>query len=205
MIYSFDVATGKLRGSSRRTRAAVGGRHRKNTYASETPATDGERVYALFGNIGCSATRWTARCSGRTRSTRSRAISISAPPRRRRARRPRLLSTTTRKLVHRRARRQDRRRVWKTPRTAAADVASGWSTPYVWVNAQRTEIVAIGRQSPISYDTDGKELWRLKGATQANPTPTEGEGMLFVGTGLAGGIEPADALRSGRAPRATSR
>jgi len=30
-----------------------GGRHRKNTYASETPATDGERVYASFGgNVG---------------------------------------------------------------------------------------------------------------------------------------------------------
>jgi outer membrane protein assembly factor BamB len=31
-----------------------GGRHRKNTYASETPATDGERLYASFGgNVGC--------------------------------------------------------------------------------------------------------------------------------------------------------
>ena len=30
-----------------------GGRHRKNTYASETPATDGERVYVSFGgNVG---------------------------------------------------------------------------------------------------------------------------------------------------------
>jgi len=26
--------------------------HPKNTYASETPVTDGERVYAYFGNIG---------------------------------------------------------------------------------------------------------------------------------------------------------
>ena len=30
-----------------------GGRHRKNTYASETPFTDGERIYASFGqNVG---------------------------------------------------------------------------------------------------------------------------------------------------------
>ena len=27
-------------------------RHLKNTYASETPVTDGERVYAYFGNVG---------------------------------------------------------------------------------------------------------------------------------------------------------
>ena len=26
--------------------------HVKNTYASETPVTDGERVYAYFGNVG---------------------------------------------------------------------------------------------------------------------------------------------------------
>jgi len=38
----------------------------------------------------------------------------------------------------------------------------------------------------ISYGTDGKELWRLKGATQANPTPTDGDGMLFVATGSQG-------------------
>ena len=32
---------------------AVGGRHRKNTYASETPFTDGERLYVSFGqNVG---------------------------------------------------------------------------------------------------------------------------------------------------------
>ena len=27
-------------------------RHPKNSYASETPVTDGERVYVLFGNLG---------------------------------------------------------------------------------------------------------------------------------------------------------
>ncbi len=30
-----------------------GGRHRKNTFASETPFTDGERIYVSFGqNVG---------------------------------------------------------------------------------------------------------------------------------------------------------
>ena len=33
--------------------ARSGGRHRKNTYASETPFTDGERLYVSFGqNVG---------------------------------------------------------------------------------------------------------------------------------------------------------
>jgi outer membrane protein assembly factor BamB len=53
MVFSFDVATGKKRWQQQAHRGApFGGRHRKNTYASETPATDGERIYALFGNIG---------------------------------------------------------------------------------------------------------------------------------------------------------
>src|SRR5262245_3603619 len=53
MVYSFDVATGKKLWQQQAHRGApFGGRHRKNTYASETPATDGERIYALFGNVG---------------------------------------------------------------------------------------------------------------------------------------------------------
>jgi outer membrane protein assembly factor BamB len=76
--------------------------------------------------------------------------------------------------------------IWKTPRKIEGRLASGWSTPYVWVNALRTEIVAIGTGVTISYGTDGKELWRLRGATQANPTPTEGDGLLYVGTGSQG-------------------
>src|SRR6188472_2102421 len=53
MVYSFDVKTGRLRWEQEAHKGPpIGGRHRKNTYASETPATDGERIYALFGNIG---------------------------------------------------------------------------------------------------------------------------------------------------------
>src|SRR6185436_15174086 len=38
--------------------------HLKNTYASETPATDGERVYAYFGNLGMFVLIWMASRSG---------------------------------------------------------------------------------------------------------------------------------------------
>ena len=45
--------------------------HLKNTYASETPVTDGKRVYAYFGNLGlfCYDTRgkelWSHKWPGR--------------------------------------------------------------------------------------------------------------------------------------------
>src|SRR5689334_7378207 len=54
MVYALDAATGKIKWEREAIRTKpFGGRHRKNTYASETPFTDGERVYASFGaNVG---------------------------------------------------------------------------------------------------------------------------------------------------------
>ena len=85
MVYSFDVKTGKVRWEQEAHKGLpIGGRHRKNTYASETPATDGERIYALFGNIGLFCLRDGRQAAvDATRSIRSRATSTSAPRRRR--------------------------------------------------------------------------------------------------------------------------
>jgi outer membrane protein assembly factor BamB len=202
MIYSFDIRTGSLRWSRQAHKGPpVGGRHRKNTYASETPATDGDRIYALFGNIGLfcysmdGTLLWTHAI---TPQPRYLDFGTAASP-----------------VVHGgRVYFQDDNEVdsylaaldaktgallWKTPRTAGGGrPLSGWSSPYVWVNPGRTEIVAIGRQLAISYDVDGRELWRLHGFTQANPTPTEGDGLLYLGTGSQGeSNRPLFAVRPG--------
>jgi outer membrane protein assembly factor BamB len=77
---------------------------------------------------------------------------------------------------------------------------SGWATPFVWDSGLRTEIVTVGRGLVISYDTAGQELWRLKGITQATPTPVAGEGLLFVGSGSQGeNSRPLFAIRPGAA------
>ena len=53
MVYAFDAATGRVRWEREAHKGVpFGGRHRKNTFASETPATDGERLYVYFGNVG---------------------------------------------------------------------------------------------------------------------------------------------------------
>jgi len=45
---------------------------------------------------------------------------------------------------------------------------------------------------------NGKELWRLKGMTQANPTPTASETLLYLGTGSQGEANrPLFAVRPG--------
>ncbi|HEY6554530.1 MAG TPA: PQQ-binding-like beta-propeller repeat protein, partial [Vicinamibacteria bacterium] len=53
-VFALDAQTGKIVWQREAHRGKPpGGRHRKNTYASETPATDGERLYASFGgNVG---------------------------------------------------------------------------------------------------------------------------------------------------------
>lgn len=201
MVYSFDVKTGALRWERQVHKGLpIGGRHRKNTYASETPATDGERIYALFGNIGLFAFTM----DGKPLWT------YTIDPQ------PRYLDfgTAASPVVHDgRVYVQDDNEkssflaaidaktgalIWKTPRTGLGRILSGWSSPFVWVNTRRTELVTIGPQLAISYGLDGKELWRLKGLTQANPTPTEGEGLLFIGTGSQGEANrPLFAIRPG--------
>ncbi len=53
MVYDFDFKTGKLRWEREMHQGAPPLlRHIKNSYASETPVTDGERLYVYFGNIG---------------------------------------------------------------------------------------------------------------------------------------------------------
>jgi outer membrane protein assembly factor BamB len=75
---------------------------------------------------------------------------------------------------------------------------SGWATPFVWQNGQRTEIVTIGRGLVISYDERGRELWRLKGMTQATPSPVAADGLLYVGSGSQGDANrPLIAVRPG--------
>ena len=53
MVYDVDFKTGKIRWERElRTAKPPMLRHVKNSYASETAVTDGERVYVYFGSIG---------------------------------------------------------------------------------------------------------------------------------------------------------
>ena len=56
LVYDIDFETGAVRWARELHRAAPDiARHLKNSYASETPVTDGERVYVYFGSIGLAA------------------------------------------------------------------------------------------------------------------------------------------------------
>ena len=53
MVYDVSLATGKIRWQREVHRALPSlPKHQKNSYASETPVTDGTRVYAYFAGVG---------------------------------------------------------------------------------------------------------------------------------------------------------
>ena len=202
VVFSCDVATGKTRWRQQAHRGApFGGRHRKNTYASETPATDGERIYALFGNVGLfcysmdGRLLWTHRIDPKPRyldfGTAASPVVHDG--------RVYILDDNEVSSYVAALDAKSGALLWKTPRTAGNPFPlSGWSTPFVWVNEKRTEIVAIGRATATSYDVNGRELWRLGGLTQANPTPTASDGLLYVATGSQGeSNRPLFAIRPG--------
>jgi outer membrane protein assembly factor BamB len=201
-LIALDAPTGKVVWQREAHRGKPpGGRHRKNTYASETPATDGERVYASFGgNVGvfCYSRdgtllwkqNWPPQPIYLDFGTASSPVLHDGRVYQLHDNEGEsflvALEATTGKLV------------WKTTRTANEGRTSGWATPFVWRNSLRTEIVTTGRGLVISYDTDGRELWRLKGITQATPTPVAGDGLLFAGSGSQGDTaRPLFAIRPG--------
>jgi outer membrane protein assembly factor BamB len=191
LVYALDAATGKVLWQQEAHKGLpAGGRHRKNTYASETPATDGERLYASFGgNVGLFAYSLTGDLIWKK----------TWPPQ------PIYLDfgTASSPVVHGGRVYQlfdseaasfltalDARtgaEVWTVRREGFQTRSqSGWATPFVWQHAGRTELVTIGKGAVVSYGLDGKELWRLKGMTQATPSPVAGDGLLYVGSGSQG-------------------
>ena len=98
------------------------------------------------------------------------------------------------------------KQIWRTNRDIVSKGGqgpqrSGWATPFIWAHKQRTEIVTIGPADAVSYDLDGKELWRLSGmAATPIPSPFSYDGLLISTAAAA-----VRCTRSGRAPPATFR
>ena len=99
MVYDIDLQTGRVRWEQElRSAVPTIKRHIKASFASETPVTDGKRVYVYFGSIGLiAALDMTGKTAGRRRSVRSTAVRSSPQlPRRSSTRTVCTSSTTTR-------------------------------------------------------------------------------------------------------------
>ncbi|HET9371865.1 MAG TPA: PQQ-binding-like beta-propeller repeat protein [Vicinamibacterales bacterium] len=208
MVYAFDLATGKLVWEREAHKGLPsGGRHRKNTYASETPVTDGERLYVSFGqNIGIFAftlagdlvwkRTWPPQPIYLDFGTASSPVLHGG--------RVILLQDSERDSFITAIDARTGADVWRTarPRGRTFPLQSSWSTPFIWRHAGRTEIVTTGHAAIASYDAaDGRELWRINNTTMPTPSPFAADGRLFVGTGAQGGdaSRPFFAIKPGAA------
>ena len=174
------------------------GIHLKNSFASETPVTDGERVYAYFGNIGVFCfdfdgtlvwdrkfaphairNNWGTAASPALHDGRIYIVDDNDED-------SFLLALDAKTGVE----------IWQTDR----DEKSNWATPYIWNNGQRTEIVTPGTGKVRSYDLDGNVLWTLEGMSSITiANPYEWAGLLFISSGYVGdqAHRPIYAIRPG--------
>jgi outer membrane protein assembly factor BamB len=176
----------------------AGTTHIKNSLASETPVTDGGRVYAYFGNVGLAcydrdgkplwSQKWQAR---KTRMGWGTAASPALA-----GDRLFVVNDNEEKSFVVALDTKTGKELWKVER----DEKSNWATPFVWKNGKRTELVTAGSGRVRSYGLDGKLLWQLRGMSMISiPTPVAGDGLLYVTSGYVADpfLKPLYAIRPG--------
>jgi hypothetical protein len=197
-VFCFEVNTGhKLWERVAHAGVPPKPHHLKNTLASETPTTDGERVYAYFGNVGM----FCYDMDGKLLWSRL------LPP----AETNYGWGTSTSPILH-----QDRvyivndneeksyllvlnKRTGDEVMRIDRDEKTNYSTPFIWQNEQRTELVTSGIGWARSYDLEGRLLWKLKGkSVLAIPTPFAQFGYLYLTSGhVVWGSNPLYAIKPG--------
>ena len=171
--------------------------HVKNTYASETPVTDGERVYAYFGNVGLFCYDLEGRKLWSTNwppvKTRYGWGSAASPVLH--AGRVFLVNDNNEQSFAVALDAKSGRQLWRVER----DEKSNWATPYIWQNKLRTELITSGTKRVRSYDLDGKLLWELAGMSSiVIPTPSAKSSLLYVCSGYVGDkVRPVFAIKAG--------
>jgi outer membrane protein assembly factor BamB len=172
--------------------------HPNNTYATETPATDGERLIAYFGMMGvycydlAGELLWSRDLgafpmqfgwgTGSSPVIHGDYVYIQCD------------NDTSSFLVA-----LDKRTgepAWRVER----DEQSNWATPFVWKNRLRTELVTAGGGQMRSYDPKtGEVLWTMRGSGRTAMTPVGDDELLYVDSAdrLTGNIGVLAALRPG--------
>ena len=187
-IYCLNLKSGKTEWQKEfYTGRPPGGRHRKNSFVSETPATDGKFVYVYVANLGL----WAFDLKGKQAWTTTLEVNpiyhdfgTGGSPTL--AGNLLIVVSDNEKQQYIAAfDKQTGKQAWRTNRDLGGKgPRSGWVTPFIWRHAQRTEIVTIGPGAAVSYDLAGKELWRLSGMAVAPiPMPFAYDGLLYIDGG----------------------
>lgn len=195
-VIALDRSTGKILWERIAYEGPVhDSRHKKASFASSTPATDGKYVFAFFGSEGLYAYDYKGKLLWKQElgklGTASVGYGVS----------PILHGNLVIMQCDESGGqsfmvafdKKTGKEAWRTPRKV--DVT--WSTPVLVQAGNRTEIVAAAAEAIIAYDPlTGKELWRHKGLeSNAVPTPVVLKDLVVVTSGYPTKI--ALALRAG--------
>jgi outer membrane protein assembly factor BamB len=170
-------------------------RHKRASFASSTPATDGKYVFAFFGTEGLYAYDFNGKLLWKQDlgklGTASVGYGVS----------PILYGNLVIMQCDESGMnsfiaafdKKSGKQVWRVPRKV--DVT--WSTPVLVQAGKRTELVASAAEAIISYDPlTGKELWRHKGLeSNAVPTPVVSNDLVVLTSGAPNKI--ALAIKAG--------
>ena len=199
LVYCFDLQSGKqLWLQEAHTGVPAVPRHPKSCYAAETAVTDGERVYALFGDVGLycydmdGRLLWSHRIDPKKTA---QDYGAAASP---------VVHDGQVFVVYDNleeswiasfdAKTGEQR--WKKPRNET----HSWATPLVWTNELRTEIVVPGKRRNRSYSLDGDLLWEFDGrmSNLVIPSPFVAHGLCYIASGYIGDDHrPTFAIRPG--------
>ena len=175
----------------------------KNSRASATPTTDGERIYASFGTHGLAAFDFSGKIVWHRQlgALANYHGSAGSPV----LYKDRIFlfqdhggSAALKSFVAAFDAKTGKTIWWKD---RAATV--GWGTPVVIQAGDRDELVVSSQRRIHSYNPDtGDELWTVNGnMAEVIPTPVVGHGFVFCSSGRAG---PTFAIRPGGAGDVTT-
>ena len=204
-VLALDAKTGKILWQ----KAAWQGtpydtRHKRGSFASPTPVTDGTLLYAYFGAEGLyvydfkGELKWSWKSGG----IASFGVGVGTSP------------VLYDKLVILQCDEDNGEKSFivgldkKTGKEAwrvARHVEVSWATPILVTSGGRHELVTAGNQAIIGYDpATGRELWRTKGLeSNAVPSPVAGDGVVVLSAGYPAKI--ALAMRPGGSGDASDR
>ena len=158
--------------------------HLKNSYASATPVTDGQRVVALFHDVGLFAFDHDGQRSGKCQSPRVAQTATLATALR--------LHFTMAGCIWWMTMRRNPLPPPMTPRRERNCGAlkrkpeTNYSTPFVWTGPQPAQLIVPATKRTVAYDLTGKEVWSFTGGMSEATicTPFAANGLLYVASGL---------------------
>ncbi len=162
------------------------GHHQTNTYASGSPTTDGERVYAFFSSHGLfcydmeGTLIWQKDFGDmRTRNGFGEGVSPTLA-----GNRLIVVWDTEEESWIAAFDKKTGAEIWKKER----DERTGWSTPYIPEHAGRKQVVVNGTTAVRSYDLESGELiWQCSGQTaNAIPTVVADDEFVYAMSGFRG-------------------